>query len=102
MNPRLAWVNSLVGLVNQATDAGIRRTTVEDLVDPLKKCVRLRLAPTWAPKNFNPLQVLAHAWARVNDCAIEKMRREEGEVLMFVSLKRRLGPTADKNPFFER
>ena len=58
----------------------------------------MKLSIYWSPASFNPLQRLAHAFAKANNCAVEKMRYEGNDLILEVSIKRRLGEPMNKNP----
>jgi len=99
MTGRLAWVPVFAEFLRRATDGAIAEVSVQDHVDPLRKILRVRLRPGWSDKNFNPVQGVAHAFAKANDCAIARAIKRPGEILLDVLIKQRLGPPMARNPY---
>ncbi len=98
MIPKLAWVNDLFSLVSQATAGDIKSVSIEEVADPLKKLVVFKLGREWSSKNYKPFQTLAHAFARANDCLLERIRRRPDAFVLEILIKRRLAPESRKNP----
>jgi len=98
MSPRLLWIYTLQIIINQATEGDLRSFVIEDDVDPLKKHVVFTLSKGWCSKNYKPFQVIAHEFAKANECYIEKIRHPEGKLILDLCIKRRLGPPMNKNP----
>lgn len=71
---------------------------VLETVDPLKKLVVLRLGEELGKGNYQPVQTICHAFAKENDCVLQRIRREPGKLILEVSTKTRLGPVMNKNP----
>lgn len=68
-------------------------------VDPLKKYVHLRFGDKLGKGSYNPIQQMVHAFAKLNDCTVYKIRRIGTDLLVLeVFTKTRLGPLMDKNP----
>ena len=63
------------------------------------KLVVIDFGGVLAKGDYGLIQKLAHAFAKANDCVIERIRRRSPRVLVLETLtKRRLGPVHDKNP----
>lgn len=74
----------------------------QDTVDPLKKLVVLEFGEKFGKKDFNPVQTIAHTFAKANDCVIYKMRREgTNKLVLEVLTKTRLSPVMNRNPLKE-
>ena len=98
MNPKLAWVNELVGSLSVAMGVGVL-VKIEDTVDPLKKLVLLDLGHNDLGKgDWNPIQNLIHGFAKANNCVIHKIRRQKGQLSLEILTKTRIGPESRKNP----
>ena len=96
---QLAWVPLLQGCLSSALGHEIRYH-VEDHVDPLRKTVVLDLTEPLPKGCWNPLQILAHGYANVNDCAISKIkRRTDKRYSLTLSIKRRRKTSSPKSPF---
>jgi hypothetical protein len=74
--------------------------SIRDSVDPLKKFVILEIGDPLSKGNWNPFQVMVHAFAKANDCVIASIRKETPKRLVMETLtKTRLGPEEKKDPF---
>lgn len=100
MHPKLTWVNSMAVSLGAALGCSIQAQMVDDEVDPLKKYVHLIMGEDIGKKDWNPIQVMIHSWAKINDCAIFNIKRQDKgrRLILETTIKRRFGPTMDKNP----
>ncbi len=72
---------------------------VHDHVDPLKKLVHLILGDELGKGNYNPFQAMIFAFAKANDCTIEKITKAAPKrYILHALVKSRLGQVQDKNP----
>ncbi len=97
VHPRLAWLPNLQNTLAGATGEPITYS-VEDHVDPLKKLVTIHLGANLGPGDWNPVQTICHAFAKDNDCVIEKILRPPKKLVLHVLIKRRGGPVMKRNP----
>lgn len=72
--------------------------TVEDHVDPLKKLVHLSLGTDLGKGDWNPVQRIIHAYAKANDCVIERIRKSPKKLVLEVLVKSRHGLPSKKDP----
>lgn len=90
-----------MGCLNGAMDGGVVSVHIEETVDPLKKGMVFTMRRRFDSKAcWNAFQVLVHAYARANDCAIAAIRRTEQSVYVAeVLIKQRSGPKMENDPF---
>jgi hypothetical protein len=97
VHPKLVWSqelgNSIAGAIG-----GLVSVTMVDHVDPLKKLIVLDLGEELGKGDYQPIQKMAHAFAKANNCALERIRRQPRKLILEVLIKTRLGPVEDKNP----
>ena len=101
MHPKLVWTQQLATTLGTAMGTSVQVTVRDEPSDPLKKYVDLKFGDAISGKDYNPIQTLAHAFAKKNDCVVFRIRRIEGTLSLEVGTKTRLGRTMDKNPFEE-
>ena len=100
MSRRMAWAPLFGACINSALDGGVRSSSVEDTVDPLKKNLVVVLQDPLKKGCWNAYQILAHAYAGANDCMIYKIRRKgKNTYVAEVLIKKRAGPAMDNDPF---
>lgn len=97
MIPPLAWVPGFHASFNRAVEIS-PSFAVEDTVNPLVKNVIFHLSEPLGGKNYAPFQSLAHGFAKANGCVLERIYNHPKYLLLVVIVKRRLGPTREKNP----
>ena len=97
MIPSLAWVAEFHASFNRAADIS-STFTIEDTINPLVKHVIFHLSEPLEGKSFQPFQMLAHGFAKANNCVLERIYNEPDKLTLVVGTKRRLGPTQAKNP----
>lgn len=102
MTPALAWVAELFVLASSATDGQLTGYLVQDVVDPLKKQVMFQSRGELAGASYQPFSKLAHAFAKANDCVLERITRGPNMLILSIIIKRRLGPEMKKNPVFPK
>ena len=100
MHPKLVWVTGMGSTLGLAMGTSIA-VSVHDTVDPLKKLVVINLGEELGNGNYNPVQKMVHAFAKANDCVVQRIRREPKKLILEVLTKTRLGPICDKNPLTE-
>lgn len=98
ITPRLAWVVELQACLNRATGGQIKNVRYEQSVDPLKVHVHLDLHEEWEGKSYKHLVVIAQAFAKANDCVLERILKGKEGLVLEILLKRRLGPVMCRNP----
>ena len=100
MGARLAWIPLLERCLSTALDGGVE-IQVRIHVDPIRRHLVMALRDP-LPKNcWNPLQILVHGFANVNECRIQKMWKTRDRLYeMDLSMKRRNGPRMARDPFF--
>ncbi len=100
MSPQLAWVAEFHASFNRAADIS-PSYSIEDTVNPLIKHVIFHLSEPLRGENFQPFQILAHAFAKANNCILERIYNKPDRLILVVGIKRRLGPKQKvKNPLF--
>jgi hypothetical protein len=97
VHPKLAWVEELRNSLALAMGTSIV-TTVEDHVDPLKKLVVFTFGDKMMKGDYRPLQTMAQAFAKANDCVLERIRRRPNALVFEILVKTRFGPVMKKNP----
>lgn len=71
----IAWITSLQARLGSASDGGITLTEIST-VDPLKKVILARLKdPMPGKSSWIAFQIIIHAFAAANDCAIHKIQK---------------------------
>jgi hypothetical protein len=70
--------------------------------DPLKRIVVLKLSKDFQGRDYHPMSNIIHAFAKANDCYMERIYREKDELTFEVLIKKRLGPEMAFNPFFTK
>lgn len=99
MHPKLAWVDLLRGTLAEVMGTSIVASTRE-CVDPLKRYVVLDLGAPLTKGNYNPMQVIVHAYSKANDCVVVAIRREGLKRLVLETLiKNRVSPEMKNDPF---
>lgn len=98
MHPKLVWIGSLCSSLGLALGTSVS-STVHDTVDPLKKLVLLNIGEDLGKKDFNPLQVIIHAFAKSNDCVVFRIYKQPKQLTLEVLTKTRRGPVMNNNPF---
>jgi hypothetical protein len=89
----------MAATLGEAMDTAVV-ATMRDHVDPLKKYVVLDLGRPLTKNTFNPLQVMVHAYSKVNDCVVAAIRREgERRLVLEVLLKNRVSEPMNNDPF---
>ena len=102
MLPGLLWVHELHSSLNRALDGQIVKLEFNSTADPLKKVVRMTFRPELSSNNYQPLQIISHAFAAANKCTLERIRRENPHLLFEISIRRRLGPPMNHNPMLAK
>jgi hypothetical protein len=102
MSPQLVWVNELIASVNRATGGQIKSVQPIVNADPLRVFVKLELHEDWSGRDYQPFCILAHGFARANNCVLEWVHVGDSTLTMEVVLKRRLGPTMNNNPLLPK
>lgn len=98
MHPKLTWVMGLATSLGDAMGCSVSATEHGD-VDPLKKYIHLRFSDRLGKGDYAPIQRMAHAFAKMNDCVVHKIRRLGPDLLVLdVFTKTRLSPVMNKNP----
>jgi hypothetical protein len=96
---QLAWAYVLAASLNRAMDGQIRQFSVVDDVDPLKMRLRFVMEGTIHADDYAPFTRLLYAFARANDCVLDKVRTTGGGVYEAgILIKRRLRKPSNKNP----
>jgi hypothetical protein len=98
MSPQLGWIHELVASINRATGGQIKSIYPITGADPLRIFMKLELYENWAGPDYQPFCNLAHAFARANNCVLERVHVSEASLTLEVILKRRLGPAMRNNP----
>lgn len=97
MHPKLTWVDSLRNSLSAAMGTSVSQTIL-DTVDPLMKLVVLELGEELGKGDYNPIQQMVHAFAKSNDCVVQRIRREPKKLILETLTKTRLGKVMNKNP----
>lgn len=95
--PALLWVPEFHASFNRAADI-TSNYSIEDTVNPLVKNVIFHLSEPLAGENYRPFQTLAHAFAKANNCILERVYNTPDKLVLVVGVKRRHGPEQKKNP----
>lgn len=87
----LNWVPLLQGRIGSACDGGVQMAETPT-VDPLKKIIVVKFNdPIPGRDAWVGFQVIAHAFAVVNDCVLQRIRKvNEKQYLLEVLIKNRL------------
>lgn len=103
MIPQLAWLNVFLGSAQRALWDQLKRMEIRSHVDPLKKLAVFIMATPLTDRTYGPFTQLLYAFARANNCYIELFRTTEGSTYTAtILIKRRIGPTSNKNPLEEQ
>lgn len=97
MIPPLKWITEFHASFNRAAEIS-PRFEVQDTVSPLVKHVVFHLSEPLKGENYKPFQTLAHAFAKANDCLLERIYNKPDRLILVFGVKRRLGPEKNKNP----
>ena len=99
MHPKLAWVELLRGMLSEVMGTLIV-STPRECVDPLKKYIVFDLGAPLTKGNYNPLQVMVHAYAKANDCTVAAIRREGSKrFVLEILIKNRISQEMKNDPF---
>jgi hypothetical protein len=97
MIPPLVWVSEFHASFNRAADIS-SHFTVEDTASPLVKHVVFHLSEPMGGNSYLPFQTLAHAFAKANNCVLERIYHQKDKLVLVLGIKRRLGAAQKKNP----
>ncbi len=97
----LNWVPLLQGRMGSACDGGIEMTETPT-VDPLKKIIVTRFKePIPGRDAWVGFQVIVHAFASINDCVVQRIRKvNDKQYLIEVLIKNRIRSTS-RDPFVD-
>ena len=98
MHPKLLWTQKLASSLGLAMGTSVEVRVRDDEVDPLKKHVDLVLGDDLRKGDYNPVQTMVHAFAKMNDCIVYKIRRHPNTLLLEVLIKNRISPEMNRNP----
>ena len=102
MSPQLDWVHEFIASINRATGGQIKSVFPIVNADPLRIFLKLDLYENWSSKDYKPFCNLAHAFARANNCVLERVYVGDSNLTLEVVLKRRLGPSMKNNPLIPK
>lgn len=94
VHPKLLWVEELSRTFSAALGSSVT-VFVIDHIDPLKKLVVYHLDEDLKKGDYNPIQKLAHGFAKANGVVLERIRREPKRLILEVLLKNRLAAVLD-------
>lgn len=97
MQPALSWIQEFHNSFNRAADCS-RGFSIEEGPNPLVKHVIFHLSEPLTGGNYRPFQTLAHAFAKANNCTLERIYNKRDRLILVVGMKRRLGPEKRINP----
>src|SRR4051812_39185231 len=97
MLPPLAWIQEFHASFNRAADI-TSHYSVEDTANPLQKNIVFHLAEPLGGNSYMPFQSLAHAFAKANNCILERIYNQPDKLILVITIKRRLGAESKKNP----
>ena len=97
VHPKLEWVEELRNSLALAMGSSIV-VSVEDNADPLKKMVVLTMGDKLLKGDYNPIQRMAHAFAKSNNCVLERIRRRPNALVLEILIKNLRTPVLDREP----
>ncbi len=97
MLPTLAWIPEFHASFNRAAEIS-STYSIEDTVNPLVKHIIFHLSEPLTGENYQPFQTLAHGFAKINNCVLERIYHKPDRLVLVICIKRRFGPVRQTNP----